>query len=125
VAESPALIFPSTVPQGSNTYNIFDSTAQGVGGLLDLIWASRFIVTIQNDQIGTLKAYWSADKGTTWNQYDTQNVTIPGAGLSSGPFDYLIDLYRDWKVDFVNGGTNQTTWRGNMAMVCGDRAKGT
>ena len=81
----------------------------------------RFMATFQNDQTGTLKAYWSDDGGANWTQYDAQTVSIPASNKSS-QFDYEVDLYRDWKLDFVNDATAQTTWKGNLVLGLGERA---
>lgn len=123
MSESPSVAFPSTAPTGSATTVIFDSTTVGSGWFLRHVGANRFETVIQNDQTGTLKAYWSDNKGTNWNQYDSQAVAIPAANTSSGPYDYHLDAFKDFKLEWVNGGTNQATWRGTSTLVCGDRPK--
>ena len=112
------------LPLAGTTVNMFNTTLTGVRDFLNNARANRFECSLQNDQTCTLKAYWSDDFGVTWNRYNDQAVTIPGSGLSSGPFDYLIDGYKDWKLDCLNGGTNQGTFIVNMTLICGDRASG-
>jgi hypothetical protein len=112
------------LPTGATTVNMFDTTLTGVRDFLNNARGNRFECSIQNDQAGSLLAYWSDDFGVTWNKYDTQAVAIPAAGASSGPFDYLIDSYKDWKLDWLNGGVTQTTFIVNMALVSGDRDAG-
>lgn len=100
----------------SNTYKLFDSTVTFGNGLRqhDI---TRIIFTLQNSHAGTLNAYWSANGGTTWNLYDAQVPGVPAAGASSGPFDYLVDPYADWKLEWVNGGSAQTTWRTALTLI--------
>lgn len=123
MSESPTVAFPSTAPTGAGTTVLFDSTTVGAGWFLRHVNANRYEVVIQNDQAGTIKGYWSANGGTTWNQYDSQTVAIPAAGASSGPYDYHLDAFKDFKAEWVNGGSNQTTWRGTATLICGDRPK--
>lgn len=114
----------TALPTAASTVNFFDTTQTGVRGFLALARANRFEITIQNDQALTLKAYWSDDFGTNWNQYDSQSVAIPSANNSSGPYDYLIDEYKDWKLDGLIGGSNETTFRVNMSLIVGQRSVG-
>ena len=109
----------------SNDYVLFDSTVCfGTAGLRshDI---SRAEFGVQNSQTGTLKAYWSADKGTNWNLYNSTAVAIPAAGASSGPYDYLVDAYDDWKLVWTNGGSAQTTWRTSLTLIRNFRGAGT
>lgn len=107
-----------TLPTGSADTTLFDSTVH-MGGkrMVPLMGIERMMITLQNSQAGSLKAYWSADGGTTWNLYDTQTAAIPAAGLSSGPYDYLIDGYADWRLIWTNGGTNQTVFTVSLAGI--------
>lgn len=117
-------------PQGatpggdSNDYTQFDSTTCFTGGLRahDI---SRIIWGVQNSQAGSLKAYWSANRGTTWNLYSTTAVGIPAAGASSGPYGFLVDPYDDWKLVWTNGGVAQATWIATGSMIRNDRSSGT
>lgn len=107
----------------SNTYVLFDSTLLSVGW----IWShsiNRIEFTVQNSQAGTLNAYWSKDGGVTWNEYDTRAVAIPASNTSSGPFDYLVDPYKDWKLAWVNGGVSQATWITQLTAIRGYHGAG-
>ena len=107
----------------SNDYKLYDSTVQFTDGL-SAHHISRIIFGVQNDQAGTLKAYWSANRGTTWNLYSSTSVAIPASGASSGPYGFLVDPYDDWKLVWTNGGSAQTVWRTSLALVREDRASG-
>lgn len=100
----------------SNDYILFDSTVAFTGGIPSHN-LTRLIFTLQNDQAGTLKAKWSANRGTTWNQYDSQSVGIPAASTSSGPFDYDITPFVDFQLVWTNGGVAQTIWRTAMVLT--------
>lgn len=108
----------------SNTYLLFDSTVTFSGGLRahDI---SRITFSLNNVASGTRKAAWSADGGTTWNEYDSTAVTAAVAPAMSGPFDYLVDTYKDWRLRWTNGGSAQTTWIPEIVLIRGDRASGT
>lgn len=108
----------------ANTYLLFDSTVTFTGGLRahDI---SRITFSLNNSQSGTRKAAWSADGGTTWNEYDSTAVTAASAPAMSGPFDYLVDTYKDWRLRWTNGGSAQATWIPEIILIRGDRASGT
>lgn len=108
----------------SNTYVLFDSTVAFTGGLPqhDI---SRVTFSLNNAASGTRKASWSIDKGANWNLYDSTATTAAVSPAMSGPFDYLVDTYVDWKLEWTNGGSAQTTWRPSLTLIRNDRASGT
>lgn len=103
----------------ANTYNLFDSTvafpgarmAQGAG-------LARLVISMKNvGGAGTVKLYASDDRGVTWRQvYDSGSVAAPAASTSN-LFDLLIEPYPDFKADWINGGSAQTTWQIDIALV--------
>ncbi len=108
----------------SNTYVLFSSvSAWGAKGL-PMTGIQRLVFSLKNSHSGTLNAYMSVDGGTNWDQLDTQAVAAPAAGAISGPYDYLVDPYLDFKLEWVNGGSAQTTWRPVLVGVQ-DRSVGT
>lgn len=117
----------------SNTYVLFDSTVTfGVGiagdsrnATLTAHDISRIQFTLTNSQAGTLLGYWSQNKGTTWTVYDSRAVAIPAANAISGPYDYLVDSFPDFKLAWTNGGVAQATWLPSLLLIRGDRASGT
>ena len=119
----------STPGADSNTYVMFDSTVEsywriGPGNLN--LWASRLSFGVENSHSGTLKAYRSTNKGTNWDQVGGDTAVAAAAATDiSGPYDYLVDTYTDFKLEWVNGGSAQTTWRPEITIVRGDRASGT
>lgn len=100
----------------SADYILFDSTAC-FGDSLSAHDISRVIFSVNNSQAGTRKAYFSQDRGTTWNLYDSTAVVASSAGAMAGPFDYLVDPYRDFKLVWTNGGSAQGTWIPSIVMI--------
>lgn len=110
----------------ANTYNLFNSVTSFGGGLLRSKDVSRLTFSVENDQAGTLKFYRSTNKGTNWDQVGGDiAVTAAAATDISGPHDYLCDTYQDVKLDWVNGGVAQGTWRPEVTLIIGDRNPGT
>lgn len=108
----------------ANTYVLFDSPTAFGAKVMRSLGVSRIIFGVKNSQAGTLNASRSIDGGVTWTVYDTRAVAIAAANTISGPFDYLVDTYKDWKLEWVNGGVAQGTWLPEMTGICGDRASG-
>jgi hypothetical protein len=120
--ESFNVVQSTDLPGAGATVNLFSSLVS-TPGCFRAMGCSRVAVVIQNSHTGNLKAYWSDDKGTNWNLYSTEVVAVPAAGASEWD-DYEVDTFRDWKLDFVNDGSAQTTWRVNLSVTCGDRSAG-
>ncbi len=108
----------------SNDYVLFNSVTCFPGGL-QAYGISRVIFGVNNSQAGTRKAYWSADKGVTWNLWDSTAVTAAAAGAMSGPWGYLVDPYPDVKLVWTNGGVSQATWIPTLTAIRGERASST
>lgn len=100
----------------SNDYILFDSTVCFSSGL-DAHDISRIEFSVNNSQAGTRKAYFSQDRGVTWNLYDSTAVVASSSGAMAGPFDYLVDPYKDFKLVWTNGGSAQATWIPSIVMI--------
>lgn len=100
----------------SNDYTLFDSTVSFPGGL-QAFDISRIIFAINSSGTGTLKAYFSMDKGTNWTLYNQQSVAAYSSPTAAGPYDYAVDLYPDWRLIWTNGGSAQTTWRVSLVGI--------
>lgn len=100
---------------GANTdeLTLFDSTvAWPGGGLLPVIGIKRFTFGGNNSHAGQLKAYFSTNKGTNWDLYSQTAVAAASSGAMSGPYDFDVAGYSDWKLTWTNDAASaQTTWR--------------
>lgn len=100
----------TTAPTNADTSTLFDSTsAFGVGRMRHLPVA-RVSFGVNNDQAFTLLAQESIDGGTTWRTFSSTAVAIPAANTVSGPYDFLVDIYHEFRLRVTNGGVTQTTW---------------
>lgn len=99
------------LPGAGATVSIFNTVTAGFGanGIASAS-LNRLYVTLINDQAGTWNAYSSEDRGTTWTKIYTAAVAASAANADT-PYDFLIEPYSDWKLEFVNGGTPQGTFR--------------
>lgn len=99
----------TATPGISATVELFNSvTLLGAGQLLNMP-LKRIAVNIFNDQTGTLRFHRSINGGTSWRVFRSVAVAIPAANTINS-YEQNLDVYRDVKVDFVNGATAQTTW---------------
>lgn len=123
----------STPGADSNTYNLFNSTLcfaapsskAGVPTAFRSYCISRLEFRLTNDQSGTLKFYTSVNGGTTWAQTGGDIAVLASSSTDiNGPYDFLCDPYDDVKLDWVNGGSAQTTWAPGITLIRGDRAPG-
>lgn len=101
----------------SNDYILFDSVVCFSGSGLEAHDISRIEFIVNNSQAGTLKAYWSQDSGVTWVQYNSQAVVAAAPPALPGPYDYLVDPYRDFRLVWGNGGVAQGTWVPNIVLI--------
>lgn len=113
----------SALPGNAETVNIFSTVVAFPGAnMIQSMEIHRFYLGIVNDQAGTLKAYKSSNRGVTWTQIDSQAVAA-AAGSAENRSDWLIDPYADWKLDWLNGATPQTTFLVDAALQ-GERTVG-
>ncbi len=117
---------PQTAPTDSNTVTLFDSTTLWPGGNgMQNHHISRAAFAFSQSHNSTLKAYRSIDGGTTWKQVGG-DIALTATTTDLNRRDFLVDdLYPDFKLDWVNGGTTQTTFIATLSLIRGDRASGT
>lgn len=102
-----------------NTYVLFDSTKHLSGASLNEMDINRIQLALNNSQAGTLNASFSTDKGTTWTQYSSTAVAIYSTTTAPQPYDFSVDAYQDWKLEWVNGGVAQATWKPTVTAIVG------
>lgn len=91
------------------------STYNGFADFLAMTGLRWFKYTIHNDQAGTVNFYFSDDGGAEWNLFKT--TAVPIASSTSNTDSTLVEGYRDFKAEWVNGGTNQTTFNVNLSLA--------
>jgi hypothetical protein len=102
-------LISTTTPGISATVELFNSvTLFGARNMMNMP-LKRIAVNIFNDQTGTIRFHRSIDGGTTWRVFRSVAVAIPAANTINS-YEQNLDIFRDVKVDFVNGATAQTTW---------------
>lgn len=107
----------STPGADTNTYTLLNSTTAFSGAnFMATFGKPRLLLSIMNNQAGTLKVYRSSDRGTTWTQCMADIAVSAVASNTANFYDLLLAEYPDIKVDWVNGGSAQTTWYIDMAL---------
>lgn len=112
----PRVTYSGATPGGdANTYNLYTSINDGGANGFALKGVHKFILDLKNSQAGTLKAYKSADRGVNWNQIYQSSVAA-AAATGTNQFEFVVEPFADWKLDWVNGGVAQATWFVDMAL---------
>lgn len=115
---------PTTLPTGTATIEIFNSVTAFGAKQLRHTPIKRISFAAEHDQTFTARISRSTDGGTTWDVVNSQSVAVV-ANTIGGPLDYLVDTYDDVKIEVVNGGVDQVTWRPELRGNEHDRAPGT
>jgi hypothetical protein len=112
--KSFAIAVSGGTPANTDTVVLFNSvTAFGTGGFRHNKPA-RISFAVENSHSGTLKAYRSTNSGTNWDQVaDDIAVAVATSTDINGPYDFLVDTYLDFKLEFTTSAT-QTTWRAEL-----------
>ena len=102
----------STAPTDSDTTTIFNSVTAFGQGVFRTLGIKRISFGAEHSHAATVKAYMSTNHGTNWDQVEgDEALTAPASGDIGGPLDFYVAPYMDFKLEWVNGGTTQTTWR--------------
>lgn len=80
-----------------------------------LVGGRKFCLLLDHSHGGTLNAYASDDRGANWRQIDTAVIAAPAAAASTA-YEFLVEGLRDFKLEWVNGGTAQSPWMPNMSL---------
>lgn len=103
----------------TNIYTIFSTAlSEAPPGFLAMSDTHKILVSISASNNGTLKAYKAITRDINnvpvWQQVSTESVTVtPGTDVVR---DYLVEPYLDWKLEWTNGGSAQTTWMVDVAL---------
>ena len=112
--QSFVVAISTTAPVDAETTTLFTTTtAFGTGAFRNLPIA-RFSFSVKNSHGFTLIADRSINDGTTWTTYFSQAYAAAASDAITGPVDFLVDTFEDWRLRVTNGGTTQTTWTPEM-----------
>lgn len=109
----------STPGADASTYNLWTSVTAGGANLASMSGSKYFLLDLKNSHAGTLKAYKGAARDSTGAVTFSQieQFSVPAApSAESNKYEFVIDAYTDWKLDWVNGGSAQTTWLVDMSL---------
>jgi hypothetical protein len=106
------LKYTGTTPGAdASTYVLFSTALIPVGNWGPMGGVHAYHYDIKHSQAGTVNGYWSNDRGVTWVQFYTMALAIPT--LTSSDV-VLVEGFRDFKFEWVNGGVAQATWSVNQ-----------
>lgn len=112
----------STPGADSDTYVLFSSVAAFPGARFHSMYGlKRFHMDVKHNNTGTINLYKSTDRGVTWLQVNTTSAAATGS-TASDVYDALVDEYPDFKVEWVNGGSAQSTWSVTGSLSSGHAA---
>lgn len=112
----------STPGADANTYPIFNSVTAFTGAsMAQNNGLKRLYGAINNVQDGTLKLYYSLDRGVNWVQAGGDMAATAAGATVVTEYDFNIESFPDFKLDFVNGGSAQTGWSVTITLS-GERA---
>lgn len=98
----------STPGADSNTYPLFSTITAGFGGdACATHGLKRLFVTVDNNNTGTFVLSRSNDRGTTWVVVDSQ-AAAASTSTSVSYYDAVILGFKDFKLEWTNGGSAQT-----------------
>jgi len=102
-----AIKVDTAAPTGSATVTVFNSvTAFGANGMRHQN-VRRISFGVNNDQAATLNAAESIDGGATWRTFSATVLAAPASNTINGPYDFIVDVYHEFRLQWVNGGVTQ------------------
>ena len=123
---------PPAAPGNNATVKLFDSTTM-LGNepakMLRTLGINRievaFLSVNQASAASGLRSYASSNDGTNWDETQAA-ISIPAttAGVVN-TYDYPVDSYDDFKLEYTAGATGPTTWRVSIKGIVGKRAVST
>lgn len=106
----------STPGADSNTYVLFSTVTANWPERAFALWGvHKFCLDLKHNQAGTINWYKSNDRGTNWRQMGTVAVAAP-ASTDGTLFEAFVASERDFKLEWVNGGSAQSPWIVDMSL---------
>lgn len=102
----------------SNDYVLFSSvTSFPMARAFAMMGIHKLEVRLINDHTGTLKCYFSNDRGTTWTRVYA-DISVGAAGTSdSNNYEFVVEGMKDFKVVWTNGGTAQGAFSPMLSLI--------
>ncbi len=108
----------TALPTGANVVVLFSSVVSfPMANAFQMIGIHRILVGLQNDQAGTIKGYRSVDRGVTWVRCVADIAVAAAATNDVNDYDFLVEQYDDFKLEWTNGGSNQTVFAPTITAV--------
>lgn len=104
----------TALPTGSDTIELYSSVVgataphQLVSGGMKL-----FLLDIAHDEDGTIRVEKSKDRGLTWHTVTTTAIT---AAVPTTKQAFQLEVFDDFRVLWINGGSDQTVWVVDMCL---------
>lgn len=121
MSETAVITYTGTAPGAdSNTYVLFSSVSAFPGKRMHShCGLKRFVCGVRHSSAGTINLYKSDDRGTNWFLVDTFSAASTTA---EDLYDALVEHMDDFKLEWVNTGSAQTTWEVSLALSSGRAA---
>jgi len=120
MSEITQITYDGTVPGAdANTYVLFSTVNAGMGaGMAQANGHKKLTLAISNPQVGTLNLYRGIRTATVaagWDQVSTTAVAAVAA-TTTNMYEFLIESFPHFKLEWVNGGVIQTGWVVDLAL---------
>ena len=104
----------------SNDYVLFSTGVAMPGSAMHQgAGVKKLVLNLKNSHLGTLKTSRGVRDTVgvvTWTQISTEAIAA-GTSTTSTARDYLMEPFADFKLEWTNGGSAQTTWVVDMALT--------
>ena len=113
------LEYTGTAPTNSTTSTLFDSTEALPTGFVTSVVDCRYRLAVAHSHAGTIKGYAKDSISGSWVQFYERLMKIPVSTARYQNVSIPTTPFAHFKMEWVNGGTTQTTWAVSHAIVSG------
>lgn len=105
----PRVTYTGSTPGANTNITVLFSTVTAFPGKAMGAYGGirRIGLDLAHSHNGTLNLYKSGDRGTNWSLVSTEAIT---AAATTTKKEFLVESLADYKLEWVNGGSAQTTW---------------
>jgi hypothetical protein len=113
--------YTATAPGAdSNDYVLFSTGTAFPGSAMHQgAGVKKLVLNLKNSHLGTLKTsrgVRSSLNALTWSQISTEAIAA-GTSTTSTAREYLLEPFADFKLEWTNGGSAQSTWVVDLALT--------